>query len=179
MDLKIDNDNIEKSFDRIASDLLTKMTLFVNDKEFQITEIEFYYFHEDHHKDNYTHIHERNEEEWRFHNQGLDITFMGNEKQDGGILIRGIKVEDKYINGPRNIIKKIFETFNKVTDSNIIILKKTVDRPNNIIKTFRHLPNKVQDPLFHNKYYRYLVNLDDLDIPNSIKNKIKENSITI
>lgn len=176
MDLSIDNQNVEKSFDRIAIELLTKKALFVNDVEFQFTEIEFYYFHENYHPDSYTHDHERNEGEWRFHNQGLDITFQANEKQVGGILIRGVKVNKEYVNGPRKIIQKIFENFNKVSFNNNIILSTIEERPNFIIKTFRHLPNKDQNPEFHNKFYRYLINIDELNIPTILKEKIKINS---
>lgn len=176
MDFIIDNNDIEKSFDTIAKKLLTTYALYVNDKELRITEIEFYYYHDDYHKDMYTHEHMRKAGEWRFHNQGLDITFEGNEKMDGGILIRGVLVANEYINGPRNIIGEIFKHFNKVTDTNTLILRSAIERPMEIIKTFRHLPNKITDPEFHDKYYRYLVNLDSLKIPESIKADIREKS---
>lgn len=176
MNLNIENENIEKSFDRIATEILNKKTLFVNEKSFRITEIEFYYFHEDFHKDNYTHEHKRDFGEWRFHNQGLDITFQSNEKSDGGILIRGIQVNNEYVNGPRKIIRKIFEHFGKVSKENKILLSNSTKRNLKILKTFRHLPNKHQEPEFKNKQYRYLTDLENLDMPNSIKEIIKGNS---
>jgi len=179
MNLKIDDLDIDSSFDKIATELLTSTSLYVNDKEIQITEIEFYYFHEGIQEDNYTHEHKRNEGEWRFHSQGLDITFKGNSKQDGGILIRGIKVGNDYINGPRKIIQKVFEHFTKVTDNNVLTLRSTAKRKLEIIKTYRHLPNKVQYPEYHDRYYRYLVCMDNLNIPESMKNRIKENSIIL
>jgi hypothetical protein len=179
MDFSINNSEIEKSFDRIATDLFTKNALFINNKEFQITEIEFYYYYYLIHEDNYTHDHNRDEGEWRFHNQGLDITFQANEDQVGGILIRGIKVDGEYINGPRKIIQKIFENFNKVSFNNTMILRGIERSPNDIIKTFRHLPNKDQDPIFHNKLYRYIINLDELEISATEKEKIKMHSIII
>jgi hypothetical protein len=173
IDFKIDNSEIEKSFDRIAIDLLTKSHLIVNDKKFRITEIEFYYFHEDYHQDNYTHEHKRHEGEWRFHNQGLDITFASDSKSDGGILIRGIVFNDVYVNGPRNIISKIFEEFGKVNDNNCLKLSPSDAKQLEIIKTFRHLPNKQVDDLYLHKYYRYLSDLDFLKIPENIKEMIK------
>lgn len=176
MNLNIDNENIEKSFDRIATEILNKKILFVNEIEFRLTEIEFYYYHEDSHKDNYTHEHKRDYGEWRFHNQGLDITFQSDNKSDGGILIRGIQVNTKYVNGPRKIIREIFENFSKTTNENTILLSDSAERNARILKTFRHLPNKHQVPEFHNKHYRYLTNLESLDIPNSIKEMIKKNS---
>lgn len=179
MNLKIDINNVERSFDRIANDLLTSSILLVNRKEFQFTEIEFYFFHEDEHQDNYTHKHTRGEGEWRFHNQGMDITIQSDDKQDGGILIRGIKVDGKYINGPRKIIQEIFRNYSKVTDHNTLTLISTDKNSVEIIKTFRHLPNKNKYKDFHDKKYRYLVDLDNLEITNSTKEKIKTSSITI
>ena len=176
MNLLIDNKNIEKSFDRIANDILNKKVLLVNGNEFIITEIEFYYFFEKIHEDNYTHEHRRNVGEWRFHNQGIDITFQSTKESDGGILIRGIKIDNEHINGPRKIIQKIFEFFGKVTSENKLQLINTESRNSKIVKTFRHLPNKHQIAEFHNKYYRYLTNLENLDIPSSEKEMINKNS---
>ncbi|MCD4791997.1 MAG: hypothetical protein K8R54_02095 [Bacteroidales bacterium] len=176
MDYSIDVKNIEQSFDRIATDLLRKSELIVNDVHFKITEIEFYYFHEELHPDNYTHEHNRNAGEWRFHNRGLDITLQSVEKQDGGIFIRGLMHNSKYVNGPRRILIWIFEQFGKVNDKNSLILQKKDDNGCKITKTFRHLPNKIQDKKYHNKYYRYLTNLDELDMSKSIKAEIKQKS---
>src|SRR5687767_8055609 len=148
MNFEIDNKEIEKSFDRIASELLKRKALIVNNKVFRFTEIEFYYFNEEYHEDKYTHEHERESGEWRFHNQGIDITFKGSEKCDGGILIRGILIDSEYINGPIKSIRKIFEAFGKVTESTSIILKDAEIRDETIIKTFRHLPNTVTYPDF-------------------------------
>ena len=82
----------------------------------------------------------------------------------------------KYVNGPRKIIREIFENFSKTTNENTILLSDSAERNARILKTFRHLPNKHQVPEFHNKHYRYLTNLESLDIPNSIKEMIKKNS---
>lgn len=176
MNLNIDNKNIEKSFDRIATEILNKKILLVNDYEFILTEIEFYYFFNKVHEDNYTHEHKRDAGEWRFHNQGIDITFQWTDESDGGILIRGLKIENEYVNGPRKIIQKIFENFDKVTAENRLQLLDSKNRNSRIIRTFRHLPNKHQVPEYHNKHYRYLTNLENLDISNSMKEMIKINS---
>lgn len=175
MNLNIDKENIEGSFDRIATDLLLQKALFVNGKEIRFTEIEFYYF-DPVHQDKYTHEHLRKVGEWRFHNQGLDITFQGDETTDGGILIRGILVDNKYINGPRKVVGKIFELFGKVSENSTIVLLDSSVRKTEIIKTFRHLPNKDNDPDFQNKPYRYLTDLDLCMIPKSIKAQIKPKS---
>jgi len=173
MKFEIDNQNIPNSFDQIAQELLNRMSLCVNNDEFQLTEIEFYYFHPEHHPDEYTHSHKRNAGEWRFHNQGFDITFQGDEVQDGGILIRGISINGEYVNGPINSLKRIFEAFGSVSNETTMVLKDCEFRNSQILKTFRHLPNKVTHQDFQLTRYRYLVDLDHLQIPSSIKEKIR------
>ncbi|MCF6367094.1 MAG: hypothetical protein L3J35_12965 [Bacteroidales bacterium] len=183
MDYSIDNKDVEKSFDRIALELLRKSLLIVNDIQFEITEIEFYYFHEKYHPDKYTHEHDREVGEWRFHNQGIDITLQSGQGYDGGILLRGLKQvnsigekEKKYINGPRKILMRVFEKFGKVYDENVLKIDNRNEDDYEIIKTFRHLPNKIHHKDFHNKYYRYLTDLGELDISKSIKTEIKQKS---
>ncbi len=165
MNLSIDNSAIENSFDRIARELLTSKTLVVNGQIFRFTEIEFYYFHKDYHPDGYTHRHLRKSGEWRFHNQGIDITLEGNNVQDGGILIRGILVDGKYVNGPIKCLQRIFEAFGKATELTSFILKDDAARNIPIIKTIRHLPNSIKHDAFHDKLYRYLVEFEKLTIP--------------
>jgi len=174
MDFKIDNNDIEGSFDRIARKLLTESVLKVNDKTLEITEIEFYYFCPDLHEDKYTHPHSFEAGKWRYHNQGLDITLQGSDIQDGGILIRGIKVGELYVNGPLKVVQKIYETFTQCTDVNQLILLEVPQNDKKLLKTFRHIPNKVSFPEFHNLYYRYLSDLDFLDIPTKEKAEIRE-----
>ncbi len=106
----------------------------------------------------------------------FDITFQVTDESDGGILIRGVKVGKDYVNGPRKIITKIFEVFGKVTSENKLQLVDSENRNKEIIKTFRHLPNKVTYPEFHDKYYRYITYLDDVDITESQKDLIREKS---
>ncbi len=174
MTFGIDDSNIEKSFDNLALQLLSGHILEVNEWELEITEIEFYYFKKGTHEDNYTHPHKRNAGEWRYHNQGIDITFQGNDEQDGGILIRGIRVDQKYINGPLKTVRKIIECMGSVQNPTTIQLIPTQRTDKEILKTFRHLPNKIQYSDFHDKKYRYLVDLDDLDIEESIKEQIRK-----
>src|SRR5688572_17782985 len=113
INFEINNCEIEKSFDRIALELLRRKALIVNNKVFRFTEIEFYYFNEDYHKDQYTHPHKRESGEWRFHNQGIDITFESSEKCDGGILIRGILIDSEYVNGPLNSFERFLRPLEK------------------------------------------------------------------
>lgn len=179
LDLTINEDKIEESFDRIANDLLKNYALFVNNVEYRFTEIEFYYFNEIKHPDKYTHEHNRDEGEWRFHNQGIDLTFQSSDKIDGGILIRGILKENKYVNGPRKVLGEIFQSFGNALDSTLFVLKPTLTRDIDIHKTFRHLPNKNNDENYHKKPYRYLTDIEELDIPSSQKALIKQELIKV
>ena len=153
MELIIDQNNIEQSFERIANYLLLSSVICVNDIEVEITEIEFYYFKKDIHEDNYTHPHNRDAGEWRLHNQGIDITFEGNETTDGGILIRGIKHGNEYINGPLKTLSYLFKLMGKVQAPGTFYLKEKVLNKTQLFKTFRHIPNKVQYEEFHLKNY--------------------------
>lgn len=179
MKLDINPDNVEQSFDEIATDLITNYVLQVNDFAFRFTEIEFYYFHEDCHKDEYTHEHKRNAGEWRFHNQGLDITFQSDSKSDGGILIRGLSLGEKFVNGPRKVVREIFQALGKVDHSCCLRLKKTNSRKSEIFKTHRHLPNKHIIKDFHLKPYRYLTDFEQLDISKSLKKDMQKNMVKI
>jgi hypothetical protein len=178
MNLEINNLKIENSFDRIAEDLLKNYALLVNNTEFRFTEIEFYYYSENH-PDEYTHRHRRNAGEWRFHNQGLDLTFKGDEKSDGGILIRGLLSGSNYVNGSRKVLGEIFESFGNAFDSTTFILKQTTLRGIDIYKVFRHLPNKNIDEKFHKKRYRYITDIENLEIPASEKALMKHDMIKI
>jgi hypothetical protein len=187
MKFDIDDTQIDESFDAIAKELINEHVLLVNDQEFNITEIEFYYFNTGH-EDIYTHRHLRRAGEWRIHNQGIDITLEGNNDKDGGILIRGLKYNKvgsdglakvTYINGPIKALGALFESMGSVVNSSSILLSKKNPANNKIIKTFRHIPNKIQNKDFHFKKYRYLTDLEHLDISNPIKNQIKNDCIEV
>ncbi|GAO29933.1 hypothetical protein [Geofilum rubicundum] len=155
----------------------------MNEKVFRFTEIEFYYYHEPGHEDTYTHPHQRAAGEWRFHSQGFDLTLEGDEgTKDGGILIRGLygptsendEATASYVNGPRKVLVKIFEAFGSAFEPGCIQLKEAAEWDVEVYKVFRHIPNKEKDRDFIDKPYRYLVNLDNLDIHKGLKGPIKE-----
>lgn len=180
MNLKINNQDIPGSFDRIAKELMLDYALFVNDVEFRFTEIEFYYFHYGIHEDKYTHKHDRDGGEWRFHNQGFDLTFQSDDQSDGGILIRGLKkVGGDNVNGPRKVIMEIFKAFGKATNESTIVLNPASKRLVDVYKCFRHLPNNVQHKDFHDRPYRYCMDWDDLAIPIAQKDLMKEKRIEV
>src|ERR1035437_6802829 len=139
---KNSKETIKTSFDRIAIDLINNWGLKINQDIYSFTEIEFYYFLTNIHEDNATHKHDFDEGHWRCHSQGLDITFQASEsdKSDGGILIRGLKHKNKYVNGPIRILGLIFENFGQVTTLNkefglVPIINPTASI---IFKTKRH-----------------------------------------
>jgi len=104
---------IQKQFDKTAKFMLRNCLIEVDDLKYRITEIEFYYYREDGHKDPFVHKHINQKEMgvWYFHNVGQDITF-GDKTNYGGILIRGIlpKGSDpcKGIDGPVRSYDRLF-----------------------------------------------------------------------
>ena len=175
MNLEIDNNDIEGSFDRIAKEILTQKALFVNEKVFRFTEIEFYYFYEGIHEDKYTHKHRRNDKEWRLHKQGFDITFKGTDKSDGGILIRGVSIDGEYINGPIKTLEAVFKAFGKVIEKTLFVFKDAEPRDVTIIKTFRHNLNEKESPNFFGKHYRFICDFNNLKIKEAEKVLISKN----
>lgn len=164
-DLTIISDSvlsIQASFDRIAEDLITNWNLKINDTLFTFTELEFYFFKYKIHEDNATHEHDYKEGEWRFHFQGLDITFPATESSDGGILLRGIKSGNEFINGPKRVLEMIFRKMNPVFEiQNQFGLVPALTKQEVIIyKTFRHGLSKSQYNEFRDAFYRYYTEID-------------------
>lgn len=194
LDLSIDTSSqqtISSSFDRIAKDLILNWQLKITNRLFSLTEIEFYYFYKGIHEDNATHIHGYDQGKWRFHSQGLDITFQGTDISDGGILIRGLrnensqlKTEEKYINGPRRVLETIFRNLNSVTNvqQHFGLVPRKVSESIIIYKTIRHGLSKTQDNEFKDHIYRYYTELDNWRVKHvrlSDKAKIKSQSQTV
>lgn len=187
LNLVIDRTNdvsIKASFNRIAKEIFSS-AIKVNNHILGITEIEFYFW-SDEHKDYTTHEHSRNAGEWRMHNQGLDITLQaeGNNKsgQVGGILIRGIyhqsnddnKKSTQYINGPRMVLFQIFQLMGKVEEeSTLQLLPNYFETIPTIYTTTRHglkpavTKEYIIDDEFLSKPYRYIAHKERLSYPTS------------
>jgi hypothetical protein len=184
LNLKIDRTDeasIKVSFDRIAKDIF-RSAIKVNQHKLRITEIEFYFW-SDEHKDYTTHEHNRNAGEWRMHNQGIDITFQaeGNKKsgQVGGVLIRGIydnsiKEEEKkkYINGPRKVLFRLFELMGNVEEqSTLQLLPNHFEAIPTIYKAKRHGLNVAKTNTYEvtkdfvEAQYRYYTDKENLYTP--------------
>lgn len=120
--------NYEDIFHSIAKKLMNEFQLQINGKLFDFTEIEFYYFHKKHHPDCNVHQHKYQKKfSIYFHDKhgrgGVDIGF-GDTECYGGILIRGIKNEKEYIDGPIKVTDKICKVWSKkyddLTDKNLL-----------------------------------------------------------
>ena len=109
MEFEIDNEKIEESFKKIASNLMNDYLLMAGDKSYRICELEFYYSSKSH-QDPYIHGHQLQGKmgKWYFHGSGLDLTF-GTENILASILIRAIYNLDykKYIYGPLNSVTEL------------------------------------------------------------------------
>ncbi len=157
---------IQSSFDRIAKDLMENWSLRVNDKIYSFTEIEFYFFLDGLHEDNSTHEHNYNQGLWRFHSQGIDITFQSTDKSDGGILIRGINIEDQFINGPKRVLETIFRNFAPVTKTHqsFGLIPGSANHTGTIFKVARHGLSNKQDNIYKSEPYRYFTRIEDWNI---------------
>jgi hypothetical protein len=122
----------EALFYSIAKKLMSEYNLKINEDLFGFTEVEFYYYHKNLHSDCSVHQHDfQKEQSIYFHDKhargGVDIGF-GDENCWGGILLRGIKLMDRYINGPINVAdefcKVLKSEYNNLTEQNL--LKKQV-----------------------------------------------------
>ena len=184
--LKIYHDSSESiiaSFDRIAKELFTNYKLLVNESEYRLIDIEFYYYDDKVFRDVYAHQHpsQLNSGKWYFHGSGVDIT-IGNGINFGGILIRGIAkistkgdsdnyyIEDQ-IHGSLNVVTEIGSSFHGVFQdkpNSFGIHNIEIDRmgalmkvPPHIIKTKRIGLNPDKDntegEVFYNGKFRYVI----------------------
>lgn len=134
--LKKNKNNVQKAISEMATYVLDNYCLHVGDKKYWFTEIEFYYYAENH-KDPFckrnplkpqdTKCAEIDSNKLFFHYSGIDISFDNTEKnktkhQYGGILIRGIKSQDRKvdISGP---LKVLFYLLNETQQSDGCSLK--------------------------------------------------------
>lgn len=107
---------VEFIFSKHAEDIMNNYNLEINGLLIELTEIEFYYYETGKHEDIYTHCHNLQKDANNFlyvhpkgcKRGGIDIIF-GNGTFYGGILIRGIKVNNQFIAGPANVKNKIIE----------------------------------------------------------------------
>jgi 3-methyladenine DNA glycosylase Mpg len=170
-------------FYTIAKDLMNNYILKIDNLKLELTEIEFYYFECNYHKDLYVHLDELQKESGLLYVHkkgkgygGIDLTF-GNNNYFGGILIRGIKdvKNNNFISGPAKIreyiatnlkinneYKDIQKNF-KTNKQKIILEKKdNVKEKYDILHSIRIGLNSEINEEFYNALYRF-VRLDNLE----------------
>lgn len=188
----IEHEKNYNRFSKIAEYLMNEIILYVNDIEFRLTELEFYFKSETHQdsdihgsseqkKSNTFYVHEKGR-------GGIDITFGNKEKNEyGGILIRGIKQikgkkENVYIDGPVVVYKYLKNLM--FPNENNIQRNQVREHINNCIRIETIAHNLKEDLLFqssrvglvscNNKYksypYRYIT---DINSDHKFKEKTK------
>lgn len=168
LDLKIaDNKNPTTSFERIAKCLFNNYCIENSNGQYAFTEIEFYYFNESHYD---IHCHnDRFQKEngtWYFHWSGIDIT-IGDNKSTGGILIRGIKNEKDYFDGPLNVMKELLSGKINILEGSLklkLILKlastnETIYKSKRIGLNLKKEEEK--DEKYFDKPYRFISNIEN------------------
>ena len=115
-------------FSKYANKLMNEYCLKVDDKKYNLIEIEFYFYDKENHPDPYIYCNEKQKEcgEFYFHGSGMDITF-GNGICYGGILIRSIMNEEgEYINGSLILLKKLFG--DEIDKPKIELIEKDIEK---------------------------------------------------
>lgn len=114
------SDKIREYFSDVADLLMNEYVISKRGILYEIVEIEFYLFNQEHH-DVITYPRNMKAGEWFFHQSGVDLTFESNRDQFGGILIRGIKRltpraegdnRSLLILGPQKCVDELWDKFN-------------------------------------------------------------------
>ena len=117
-------------FSKYANKLMNEYCLKVDDKKYNLIEIEFYFYDKENHPDPYIYCNEKQKEcgKFYFHGSGMDITF-GNGKCYGGILIRSIMNEEgQYINGSLKLLEELF--CDEIDKLKIELIEKDIGKKN-------------------------------------------------
>lgn len=118
--------NKDELFQEIAKELMYNHIIQKGKYQYEIVEIEFYYYSQEH-QDVITYPRKMEAGRWFFHPSGVDLTFaskgdirlkddkliIGNDACFGGILIRGIqcKSNGEYIFGPLKCVDELWDNF--------------------------------------------------------------------
>ena len=126
-------------FKEIAKLLMNQCVIAKGDIYYEIVEIEFYLYSPDH-QDVIVYPRKLSAGQWFFHQSGVDLTFESNDKQFGGILIRGIKrltPNPDYDNrpllilGPQKCVNELWDNFSAFQEdpTEYPIIKKNLNIP--------------------------------------------------
>lgn len=110
--LQTNSSDYTLEFARLAKELMNNHIFVLNSIQYRITEIEFYLNNkgEQGHLDPFAHKHDNYQTgQLRLHTSGVDIA-IGNENYYGGILLRGLKSEKEYFEGPWQVLETIIKS---------------------------------------------------------------------
>lgn len=108
-----DGKSIEEHFPIWAASLMNNFAIRKGGREYRIVDIEFYHnLTDDKKKDTIKRV--TDSCDFFFHNYGFDICFKSDKEQYGGILIRSVKSDDGFINGPGRVADRLFDKFSAV-----------------------------------------------------------------
>lgn len=133
-------DSIQNSFSSIASELINKYELKINNKTFQFIDIEFYFFNNVH-QDGFTMSHNKKLGEFEAHRYGIDISLGNSNDSYGGILIKSLLNETRIISKSQ-IKNEIINNF-IIGQNKIEISKKQNPTKKNLIRTERENLGKI------------------------------------
>ena len=139
-----DTTDYDTIFYQFSDYILNNTKLTINNKDYNIIEIEYYLRCPDH-KDDYTHMtkDQLQNMKWYFHKyhngtyksgtyKGLDMTFGNKKDQYGGILIRSIYSKDSgLICGPCNCVNYILNQFDFTESRELVNIMKNLEINNN------------------------------------------------
>ncbi len=176
--LKISKDknisSMQKVFFETARNILNEKVLKIGQLEFELTELEFYFFECNNHEDPYVHIDDlqKTSNYLYVHKQpwirgGIDITF-GDSTYFAGILIRGIKHNSSYISGSATVKKYIaslidnsigdYKKLQEYFQENKLLISLIDKNINNhkILHSTRIGLNLEKNPKYANALYRFI-----------------------
>lgn len=168
INLSINRNNVETSFERIAKELMNEWSLACGKNLYRIAEVEFYLRtinkEDNWHHDSYVHGHDlqKTSHRWYFHGAGIDLTF-GQEDFYGGILIRALcNIENgEYHYGPLKLLVELFGQFPEVYGTNhtfgLIPAEKDQFKREDPIAAPRVGLNPKTDIDMFEKNYRFLI----------------------
>lgn len=159
--------------DNFMKDLVNNYCLYVNNIDYFFEEIELYFYSEIH-KDCSVLKRIKQASEIFFHTYGFDICFESNETIYGGILIRSLRNNNSFINGPKNCLLEILNTHN---GNGLNIKLKQLDncRESLILKSKRIKGTCIKESK-DDEQYRYITDQCKIHIQNKGTNYYRKKS---
>lgn len=180
-------------FYKVSKNIMNNYILQIHDLKIELKELEFYFFDCEKHPDIYVHQNEIQKDTSNFlyvHDSwgnygGIDLTF-GNGKYYGGILIRGIRLNNKYISGisllKQHIIKELGikvesydelqKYFEKIKDK-ISLIKKSTPSNIELLHSTRVNLGKKEKLKYKEALYRF-IDLEYMDADPKLYNNYKK-----